>query len=108
MYDDNLLEYNETFTISITIDDPTLSDRISTNTATVVIIDNDRKLYTFGSSYTMKLAAVTVSFNQSVVNKTQEDSGTAQFELLFSNPSIFELNISVDAISDTALSEQPI
>jgi len=43
VFDDNILEYNETFTITITIDDSTLSDRISTDTTTVIIIDNDRE-----------------------------------------------------------------
>jgi len=43
VFDDNILEYNETFNIAITIDDPTLSDRISTDTTTVIIVDNDRE-----------------------------------------------------------------
>jgi len=39
------------------------------------------------------------------VIRTQEDNGIIQFKLIFSNPSVFDLNISVNAISGTATSE---
>ncbi|XP_065910088.1 uncharacterized protein [Dysidea avara] len=89
VYDDNILEYNETFTITITIDDPTLSDRISTDTTTVIIIDND---------------PIIVEFSHSLYY-VKEDHAKLECALLFTNPSAFEIIVYTNTTGITALGD---
>ena len=104
MYDDNILEYNETFTITITIDDPTLSDRISTDTTTVIIIDNDRKLTTINRCNTSLFChiAIIVEFSHSLYY-VKEDHAKLECALLFTNPSAFEIIVYTNTTGITAL-----
>jgi len=64
------------------------------------VIHNVMLSYSFICYY----IAITVNFNQSMI-RTKEDNEIVQFGLFFSNPSVFDLSISVNAISGTAMSK---
>ena len=104
VFDDNILEYNETLTITFTIDDPTLSDRISTDTTTVIIIDNDRELTTFTRNCLLQhtATAVIVEFGHPLYH-VKEDHAEIQFALLSTNPSAFEIIVYINVTDITAL-----
>ena len=103
------MEVNETYILAVAIDPISLinsSVSIITSNTTVIIIDDDRKysnlLNDFKVENVVAFLAINVTFSQSAYTTT-EDDGFLPFVLLFTNPSAFEISITVETSDITAM-----
>ena len=99
--DDNVLEENETFNLTVRVINSLVLSRVNTgnnNQVLVAILDNDRMLtfvlYVYIFTMFYHPLAITVTFNQSSYN-VNEELVAVQPVLLFSNPSQSDITIQV-------------
>ena len=101
--DDNILESNETFQLSI--NSSALPNRVTINNPSkvnVTIVDDDRKLLILCIMWFIQLiaTAITVRFSPSTYS-VNEDDGLVQPVLVLSNPSSTDITVQVRANDNT-------